>query len=154
MAELDLAIRGGTVVTAADSYRADIGVRAGRIVAIGERIEGAAEEIDASRLMVLPGGVDAHVHLAQPSGEGVVMADDFASGTRAAAAGGNTTVLPFALQEIRHHGADYTPYEGLEVTGWPVMTILRGRVVASAGRVVGEPGCGGYLSRGLPGGRG
>ena len=99
MPELDLAIRGGTVVTASDSYRADIGVREGRIVGIGERIEGAAEEIDASGLLVLPGGVDPHVHLDQPSGEGVVMADDFASGTRAAAAGGNTTVLPFALQE-------------------------------------------------------
>ncbi|HSF93959.1 MAG TPA: dihydropyrimidinase [Thermohalobaculum sp.] len=99
MPEFDLAVRGGTIATAADRYAAEIGVRDGRIVAISERVGEAADEIDASGLLVLPGGIDAHVHLSQPSGEGVVMADDFASGTRAAAAGGNTTVLPFALQQ-------------------------------------------------------
>ncbi|MFW8595025.1 dihydropyrimidinase [Cribrihabitans neustonicus] len=99
MPEFDLAIRGGTLVTASDRYTADIGVRGGRIEQIASRITGAAEEIDASGLLVMPGGVDAHVHLSQPTSDGTVMADDFASGTRAAAAGGNTTVLPFALQE-------------------------------------------------------
>lgn len=99
MPDYDLAIRGGTVATAGGSFRADIGVRGGRIVALAERVEGAAEEVDAAGLLVLPGGVDAHVHIAQPSGEGVVMADDFASATRAAAAGGTTTVMPFALQQ-------------------------------------------------------
>ncbi len=94
----DLAVRGGTIVTAADSYRADIGIADGRIVEIAERIEGAAEEIDAAGLLVMPGGIDAHVHLSQPTTDGTVMADDFETGTRAAAAGGNTTVLPFALQ--------------------------------------------------------
>ena len=49
--------------------------------------------------LVLPGGIDSHVHIAQPSGPGIVMADDFASGTRAAAFGGNTMVLPFAMQQ-------------------------------------------------------
>jgi len=48
---------------------------------------------------VLPGGIDSHVHLSQPSGPGIVMADDFESGTRAAAFGGNTMVLPFAMQQ-------------------------------------------------------
>ena len=94
----DLAIRGGTLVTAADRFKADIGVRDGQIVAIAEAIEGAAEEIDATGLLVLPGGIDAHVHLDQPTSDGTVMADGFESGTRSAAAGGNTTVLPFALQ--------------------------------------------------------
>ena len=94
----DLAVRGGTIVTAADRYRADIGIRDGRIVAIADEISDAAEEIDASGLLVLPGGIDAHVHLAQPTSDGTLMADDFESGTRSAAAGGNTTVLPFALQ--------------------------------------------------------
>ena len=47
----------------------------------------------------MPGGIDSHVHLAQPSGDGIVMADDFASGTLSAAFGGNTTVLPFCMQE-------------------------------------------------------
>jgi dihydropyrimidinase len=98
MPDYDLAIRGGTVTTASDSYRADIAVREGRIVAIAERIAGASREIDASGLIVMPGGIDSHVHLAQPAAAGLKMADDFFSGTRAAIAGGNTTVLPFALQ--------------------------------------------------------
>lgn len=98
MAEFDLAIRGGTLVTASDRSRADIGVRGGRIAAIAERIDDAARTIDAGGLLVLPGGVDGHVHFAQPTSDGTVMADDFLSGTRSAAAGGNTTVLPFALQ--------------------------------------------------------
>jgi dihydropyrimidinase len=55
--------------------------------------------IDATDRLVLPGGIDSHVHISQPSGPGIVMADDFESGTRAAAFGGNTMVLPFCLQE-------------------------------------------------------
>jgi dihydropyrimidinase len=98
MPEFDLAIRGGTVVTASDTVRADIGVRGGRIVAVAEGIADATQVIDASGLLVLPGGIDSHVHIAQDSGPGIVMADDFASATRAAAAGGNTCVMPFALQ--------------------------------------------------------
>ena len=93
-----LAIRGGTVVTAADIFRADIGVQAGRIVTVSDAVEGAAREIDASGLLVLPGGIDSHVHIAQPAGPDIVMADDFASATAAAAAGGNTCVMPFAMQ--------------------------------------------------------
>src|ERR1700738_581265 len=86
MSKLDLAIRGGTVVTASDTFRADVGVQAGRIVAVAAEVEGATREIDASGLLVLPGGIDSHVHIAQPSGPDVVMADDFASATAAAAA--------------------------------------------------------------------
>ncbi len=96
--DLDLVIRGGTVVSASDSARCDVGVRDGRIVALAERIEGGAKEIDASGLLLLPGGIDSHVHLDQPSGAGIVMADGFESGTRSAVAGGNTCVLAFALQ--------------------------------------------------------
>jgi dihydropyrimidinase len=98
MSEFDLAIRGGTVVTAADTVRADIGIRNGKIVAVADRIEGAVRTIDASGLLVMPGGIDSHVHLAQNSMGGPQQADDFESGTRSAIAGGNTTVLPFALQ--------------------------------------------------------
>src|SRR5215211_5068481 len=98
MPDYDLSIRGGTIVTASDTFRADVGVRAGRIVAVADRIEAAAREIDASGLLVMPGGIDSHVHLAQPAFGGPKMADDFLTGTRSAIAGGNTTVLPFALQ--------------------------------------------------------
>ena len=107
----DLVIRGGTIVTAADRFRADLAVTEGKITQIAARIEGGGEEIDATGLLLLPGGIDAHVHLAQEQGDGTVMADDFASGTRAAVAGGNTMVLPFALQRrgqsLRQAVADY-----------------------------------------------
>lgn len=96
--ELDLAIRGGTVVTASDTVRCDVGIKGERIVVLGENLR-APREIDASGLLVLPGGIDSHVHIAQPSGPGIEMADDFASATASAAAGGNTMVLPFALQQ-------------------------------------------------------
>lgn len=99
MSEFDLVVRGGTIATASDQFRADIGVRDGRIVQIGLELGDAAKDLDATGRLVLPGGVDAHVHLAQPTSDGTVMADDFDTGTRAAAAGGTTTVLPFALQE-------------------------------------------------------
>lgn len=95
----DLVIRGGTVATASDVFQADIGIREGRIVQIGEALGRGAEEIDATGRYVLPGGIDSHVHIAQASGEGIVMADDFESGTRSALMGGNTTILPFCLQE-------------------------------------------------------
>ena len=64
MADYDLVIRGGTVVTAADTYRADVGVRAGRIAAIGEKLEGS-DTLDAGGLYVMPGGVDTHCHIEQ-----------------------------------------------------------------------------------------
>ena len=95
----DLVIADGTVATAADVFKADIGIQDGRIVQIGGDMENATRVIDAAGKYVLPGGIDSHVHIAQPSGPGIVMADDFDSATRAAAFGGNTTVMPFCLQE-------------------------------------------------------
>ncbi|ESR25224.1 dihydropyrimidinase [Lutibaculum baratangense] len=92
-------VKGATVVTAADTFQADIGIAQGRIAALGRDLRDAAEVIEADGLLALPGGIDSHVHIAQPSGDGVVMADDFASGTRSAACGGNTTILPFCLQQ-------------------------------------------------------
>ncbi len=100
--EYDLVIRGGTVATASDVGRSDVGVNGGRIVALAESLPAGSREIDASGLLVLPGGIDSHIHLAQPSGPGIVMADGFETGTRSAAVGGNTSVLSFALQERGH----------------------------------------------------
>lgn len=98
MSDLDLVIRGGTIVTAAETARADVGVRDGKIAVLGQNLGQGAKEIDATGLLVLPGGIDSHVHLAQPAFGGPAMADGFETGTRSAIAGGNTTVLPFALQ--------------------------------------------------------
>ena len=50
-------------------------------------------------------------------------------------------------QDLMQHGSDYTPYEGMEVTGWPVKTLLRGEVVVDDGRIVGKPGRGQFLPR-------
>ncbi|WP_435105783.1 dihydropyrimidinase [Arhodomonas sp. AD133] len=102
MSDFDLVIRNGTVVTAADTSVCDVAVRDGRIVALGERLAPGREEIDAAGQYVLPGGVDAHCHLDQPMGPGVRMADDFETGTRSAACGGTTTVIPFAAQQKGH----------------------------------------------------
>ena len=91
---VELAIRGGTVVTASSSYEADIGIREGRITQIGGGFS-ADREIDASGKLLMPGGIDMHVHLTPatlPEGGELAWADDFGSGTRAAAAGGITTV--------------------------------------------------------------
>lgn len=99
MADFDLLIRGGTCVTAADTFRADVAVRSGRIVATGENLGSADKVIDASGLLVMPGGIDSHVHLAQHAAPGTPqMADGFETGTRSAIAGGTTTVLSFAVQ--------------------------------------------------------
>lgn len=95
----DTVIRNGTVVTASDTFVSDVGIRDGRIVALAADLTEAKEVIDATGLFVLPGGIDSHVHLDQPSGDGIVMADDFDSGTRSAAIGGNSTVLAFCMQE-------------------------------------------------------
>ncbi len=99
MTKFDLIIKGGTIATASDVFKADIGILGGKIVQIGEELEGGASTIDASGKYVLPGGIDSHVHISQPSGDGIVMADDFESGTRSALFGGNTTIMPFCLQE-------------------------------------------------------
>jgi dihydropyrimidinase len=99
MRQYETIIRGGTIATASDTFSCDIGIRDGRVAALGHDLGAADEVIDAAGKLVLPGGIDSHVHLAQPSGEGIVMADDFESGTRSAAFGGNTTLLPFCLQE-------------------------------------------------------
>ena len=99
MKNFDTVIYGGQVVNSTHTVACDVGILDGRIVALGEGLEGGRERIDANNLLVLPGGIDSHVHLDQPSGS-AIMADDFTSGTRSAAFGGNTLVLPFALQPL------------------------------------------------------
>src|SRR5438874_10597190 len=98
MAEFDLVIRNGTVVTAADTTSCDIGVRNGTIVALGQGLAAGARDIDASGRLVLPGAIDSHCHIEQQSSAGVMCADDFYSATVSAAFGGTTTVIPFAAQ--------------------------------------------------------
>jgi len=98
MADFDLVIRNGTIATAADVFVADVGIAGGKVVAVGAKLAPGREEIDAQGKLVLPGGIDSHCHIAQLSSSGVMTADDFESGSRSAAAGGTTTIIPFAAQ--------------------------------------------------------
>jgi dihydropyrimidinase len=93
----DLIVQGGQIVSADRVFTGDIGIAGGRIVSIAEKLEDAAQVIEAQGRLILPGGVDAHCHMDQPSYGGVACADDFRSGTLSAACGGTTTVIPFAM---------------------------------------------------------
>ncbi len=97
--QFDTLIQGGTVVTASDTFSSDVGIAGGRVAAIGAGLprESAKQVLDARGLYVLPGGIDVHTHLDMPFG-GTTSADDFESGTIAAAHGGTTTLIDFAIQ--------------------------------------------------------
>jgi len=99
-------ITNGTIVTAVDQYEGDVLVEDERIAAIGTRLDIRADKsIDATGKYVLPGGVDVHTHLDMPFG-GTTSADDFESGTIAAAFGGTTSIVDFAIQykgQTLHH---------------------------------------------------
>jgi dihydropyrimidinase len=97
-APYDLAIRAGTVLLPDGPAAANIGVLDGRIASIGPQAMPARETVDAAGKLVLPGGIDSHCHMDQQPWEGRSTADDFRSGTLSAMCGGNTTVLPFAMQ--------------------------------------------------------
>jgi len=94
-------IQGGTVVTAVDTYEADVAIVDGRIAAVfgpGAAPPGPWDTtIDARGKLVMPGGIDAHTHLDMPFG-GTNSSDDFESGTLAAAHGGTTSIVDFAIQ--------------------------------------------------------
>ena len=99
MADYDLIVRNAKIVTAERQSEGDIAVKDGKVAALGADVKGTAtREIDAAAKFVLPGGVDSHCHIAQLSSNGLMTADDFESGTRSAACGGTTTVIPFAAQ--------------------------------------------------------
>src|ERR1051326_8056596 len=96
----DALIVNGTVVTASDTTKADVGIDGGKIVAIGDKLprDRARKTIDAKGKYVLPGGIDVHTHMDMPFG-GTTSSDDFETGTRAAAWGGTTTLVDFAIQQ-------------------------------------------------------
>ncbi len=95
---MDLLIKNGTIVTAKESFVADLGVEGGKIVAIGKDLaREAAKVVDATGKLVLPGALDVHTHLAMPFG-GTVSADSYLAGTRAAACGGVTTIFDYPVQ--------------------------------------------------------
>src|SRR5438552_1661242 len=91
-------ITNGTIVTAADTYKADVLVEDGKVAMIGRGLKAAgAKRIDATGKYVIPGGIDVHTHMELPFG-GTFASDDFYTGTVAAAFGGTTTIVDFAVQ--------------------------------------------------------
>src|SRR6266699_725936 len=103
---MSILIKNGTVVTATDLYRGDVFVNGERIETIGTSLSMAADRtIDAAGNYVLPCGIDVHTHLDMPFG-GTTSADDFETGTTAAAFGGTTSIVDFAIQyrgQTLHH---------------------------------------------------
>ena len=101
-----LLIRNGIVITATDLYEGDVFIDGEKIAAIGTSLQMHADRvIDAQRKYVIPGGIDVHTHLDMPFG-GTMSADDFESGTLAAAHGGTTSIVDFAIQykgQTLHH---------------------------------------------------
>src|SRR5579864_8231106 len=95
----DTIIANGRVVTATDTFLADVAISNGKIAAIGANLprQNATRVIDAAEKLVFPGGIDVHTHLEMPFG-GTTSSDDFETGTRAAAFGGTTTLIDFAIQ--------------------------------------------------------
>ncbi|HLU04342.1 MAG TPA: dihydropyrimidinase [Advenella sp.] len=94
----DLVIRNAHAATASDTFKCDIGIQDGRIAQLGQGIASGAKEIDAQGAWVTPGGIDGHCHLDEPIPPPLRMADNFETGTRSAACGGTTTIIPFAVQ--------------------------------------------------------
>src|SRR5947208_11308337 len=96
---LDTLIVNGTVVTATDTYPADVAIRGGKITVIGQGLprDNTTRIIDAKNRYIMPGWIDVHTHLDMPFG-GTTSTDDFETGTRAAAFGGTTTLIDFAIQ--------------------------------------------------------
>ncbi|OAT86480.1 dihydropyrimidinase [Desulfotomaculum copahuensis] len=145
---MGILLSGGTVVTAADCYRADVLMEDGRIVAVGERIGRPEDEVlSVDGCFLFPGGIDPHTHFDLPV-SGTVTADDFASGTRAALLGGTTTIIDFATQfageslqqaldnwHARAAGKCYTDYAfHMAITDWTDRTAGEmSRLVAEAG---------------------
>ena len=97
-------IKNGRIITASDDYTADLLIDGETIALIGKRLEVQADKvIDAGGKYVIPGGIDPHVHMELPFG-GTVSSDSFETGTRAAAFGGTTTIIDFAIQ---YHGKTF-----------------------------------------------
>ena len=94
----DLIIRGGKLVTANETYTADIGIKDGRIATLGENLDGD-DIINADKKLVMPGGIEAHCHIAQESANGIMTSDDYETGSISAAFGGNSCFVPFAAQK-------------------------------------------------------
>jgi dihydropyrimidinase len=142
-------IQGGTIVTATDTFLGDLVIEGGKITAIlgpGAFPGGTFETtIDAKGKFILPGGIDAHTHLDMPFG-GTTSSDDFETGTLAAAYGGTTSIVDFAIQakgEPLRKGLDlwHSKAEGKAAIDYAfhmIMTDVNEATAQEMGQVVSE----------------
>ncbi len=100
--DYDLVVRGGTLAGPAEVFEADLGIRDGVIAAVGRSLRRGREEIDATGMIVTPGGLDPHCHIEEPAEGGGVQEESFASGSAAALAGGTTSFICFVPQWKGH----------------------------------------------------
>lgn len=137
MNNFDLVIRGGTVVTAADTFSADVGIIGEQIVVVGRGLDGK-RVIDATDRLVFPGGIDSHCHIEQLEPDGSVHEETFESAARSAFAGGTTTLIPFAPQfkgqTIAAHASDYAARAARS----PIDYTLHQIITDPADAVIGE----------------
>src|SRR4051812_49232687 len=95
----DIIIKGGHIATATETYKGDIAIKDGKIAAIGTDLDASgAKVVDAKGTTIMPGGIDVHTHLDMPF-MGATTADDFVTGPTAAAIGGTTSIIDFAIQK-------------------------------------------------------
>ncbi|HEY63129.1 MAG TPA: dihydropyrimidinase [Caldilineae bacterium] len=142
MEPFDLVIANGQIVTAADTYTADIGVRGEKIACIGRGLRGR-RTIDASGCLVIPGAVDVHVHLQMPLGD-ITSSDDWRSGTMAAAHGGTTSIVDFVdplpgqppLQALEERLAEAEGQACIDYGLHMVLSDVSGKTLAQLSRMI------------------
>jgi dihydroorotase-like cyclic amidohydrolase len=126
---LDLLLKNAKIVTESVVYEANLGIEDGKITAIAKSTSDTADRVlDAKGKLVLPGLIDAHTHMETPY-DGITTADDFESGTIGAAK------------------LDYSVYEDITVTGYPALTISKGKIVHENGQFIGEKAAGKFIRR-------
>jgi dihydropyrimidinase len=138
---VDMVIRGGTVATVDAAFEADVGITGGRIAAIADRLDGE-EVIDARGCVVMPGAIDVHTHFDTAVGDSVT-ADDYESGSRAAAFGGVTTFVNYAFpgegesleQALARESAKAAAASYVDYSFHPVITRVDEGVLAELERV-------------------
>jgi len=116
----DLVIKNGRVINSDASFTADVAIEGGKVAAVGADLTGG-REIDAAGKLVIPGGVDTHLHFTLDLGGDLVSTDDFFTGTRAAAFGGTTTVVPFIHPEEGESAAEAFNRRQREAVGQSVV---------------------------------
>ena len=145
-------IRGGTLVTAeGGAVRADVGIDdAGKVAAIAPVLPPGREDIDATGLHILPGGVDSHCHIEQKTSTGLTPVDDFYTASASALAGGTTTIVPFACQHrgsrIRDVVEEYRLHAAKAAADYALHIIVADPSEANAMADLRECFAGGYSS--------